>query len=97
MALDSFAALQSLQGGRGTERARVQVGQALRETVRRNALIGHSDEAEFIVADTFTTPDPTPLAERLRGAVAATPPGLTASIGVVCKPLRPQADRRRMT
>ncbi|MFN8071163.1 MAG: diguanylate cyclase [Mycobacterium sp.] len=90
LALDGFAALHSLRGGRGTERARVAVGQALRETVRRNALLGHFGESEFIVADTFTQPDPTPLAERLRGAVAATPPGLTASIGVVCKPLRLQ-------
>ncbi len=90
LALDGFAALHSLQGGRGTDRARVAVGQALRETVRRNALLGHFGASEFIVADTFTQPDPTPLAERLRGAVAAAPPGLTASIGVVCKPLRLQ-------
>lgn len=87
--LDTFAPLQSLQGRRATDRARVAVGQALRETVRRDALIGHVGEDEFVVADTFTTPDPTPLAERIRGAVAATPQGITASIGVVCRPLRP--------
>lgn len=93
VALDGFAPLQSLQGSRATDRARVAVGQALRETVRRDALLAHVGDAEFLVADTFTTPDPTPLAERLRGAVAATPQGLTASIGVVCTPLRPLADR----
>lgn len=91
--LDSFAPLQSLQGTRATDRARIAAAQALRETVRRDALVGHIGDAEFLVADTFTTADPTPLAERIRGAVAATPQGITASIGVVCTPLRPLADR----
>ncbi|MEI6251526.1 MAG: diguanylate cyclase [Mycobacteriaceae bacterium] len=91
--IDNFGPLQSLQGSRATDRARVAVGQALRETVRRHALLGHVDDGEFVVADTFTTPDPTPLVERIRGAVAGTPQGVTASIGVVCTPLRPLADR----
>lgn len=93
VALDNFAPLQSLQGSRGTDRVRVAVAQALRETVRRDALLGHVGDAEFLIADTFTTPDPAPLAERLRGAVATTPQGITASIGVICAPLRPLADR----
>lgn len=93
IALDTFAPLQSMQGSRATDRARVSVGQALRETVRRDALIAHVGDDEFVVADTFTMPDPTPLAERIRGAVAATPQGITASIGVVCTPLRPLAQR----
>lgn len=93
VALDNFTGLHSLQGGRATDRARVSVGQALRETVRRDAMLGHVGDSEFLVADTFTAPDPTPLAERMRGAVAATPQGITASIGVVCTPLRPLADR----
>ena len=93
VALDNFDPLQSMQGSRATDRARVAVGQALRETVRRDALLGHVDDTEFVVADTFTTSDPTPLAERIRGAVAGTPQGVTASIGVVCTPLRPLADR----
>ena len=91
--IDTFAPMQSLQGNRGTDRARISVGRALRETVRRDALIAHVGDAEFLLADTFTAPDPTPLAERIRGAVAATPHGITASIGVVCTPLRPLADR----
>lgn len=91
--LDAFAPLQSMQGNRATDRARIAVAQALRETVRRTALLSHVGDSEFVVADTFTTPDPTPLAERIRGAVAATPQGITASIGVLCTPLRPLADR----
>lgn len=93
LTIDAFAPLQSLQGSRATDRARIAVGQALRETVRRDALIGHFGDADFLVADTFTTPDPTPLVERIRGAVAGTPHGITASFGVVCTPLRPLADR----
>lgn len=91
--IDGFAALRSLQGHRGTERARIAVAQALRDTVRRDALVAHLDDAEFIVTDTFTTPDPSPLAERIRGALNAIPHGLTASIGVVSTPLRPLSDR----
>lgn len=91
--LDTFAPMQSLQGNRATDRARVAVGQALRETVRRDALLAHVGEAEFLVADIFSIPDPTPLAERIRSAVAATPHGVTASIGVVCTPLGPLAGR----
>lgn len=91
--IDTFAPLRSLQGSRAADRARIAVGQALRETVRRDALIAHVGDAEFLVADTFTAPDPTPLAERIRGAVAATPQGVTASVGVVSAPLRPLVDR----
>ena len=91
--IDGFAALLSIRGKRGGEQARVAVGQALRDTVRHDAVIAHVRDAEFLIADVFTTPDPTPLAERIRGAIAAIPGGITASIGVVCAPLRPLADR----
>jgi len=93
LTVDSFAAMLSITGRRGADRALIAVGQALRDTVRRDAVIGHVGDAEFVVADTFTAPDPTPLAERIRGAIAATPFGITASIGVVCTPLRPLAGR----
>ena len=91
--IDSFAALLSIRGSRGADRARVAVGQALRDTVRHDAVIGHVGDAEFLVADSFTTSDPAPLAERILSAVAATPGGITASIGVVSTPLRPLVDR----
>jgi diguanylate cyclase (GGDEF)-like protein len=91
--IDTFAPLQSMQGSRATDRVRIAVAQVLRETVRRDSLLAHVGDAEFMVADTFTSPDATPLAERMRGAVAATPDGVTASIGVVATPLRPLADR----
>lgn len=91
--IDSVAALLSMEGQRGVDLARIGVAQALRDTIRRDALVAHVDDAEFLVADTFTTPDPTPLAERIRGALAATPQGISVSIGVVSTPLRPLRDR----
>ncbi|MGI9123495.1 MAG: GGDEF domain-containing protein [Mycobacterium sp.] len=90
--IDSFAAVLSLQGRRGADRVRIAAAQALRDTVRRDALVGHVADGEFLVADTFTTPDPTPLGERIRSAVTTTGDGITASIGVVCTPLQPLAD-----
>jgi len=91
--IDSFAAMVSIVGSRSGARAREGVGHTLRETVRRDAIVGHVGEAEFLIADTFTAPDPSPLVERVRGAIAANPSGTTASIGVVSTPLRPLADR----
>ena len=82
-----------MHGARGANRATVAAGQALRETVRRGAVTGHLTDTEFLVADTFTTPDPTPLGERLRGAIASTPSGITASIGIVSTALGPLAAR----
>lgn len=91
--IDGCDAVMSVQGRRGLDAARIAVATALRETVRRDAVIGHVGEVEFLVADTFTTPDPAPLAERIRSAVATTPGGVTASIGIVCTPLVPLAER----
>ncbi len=89
--IDSFSLLLGLTGSSGGNRARVTVGQALRETVRHNAIVAHVGDDDFLIADTFTTADASPLVERIRGAIAATPQRLTASIGVVCTPLPPLA------
>ncbi|AFM15939.1 diguanylate cyclase (GGDEF) domain-containing protein [Mycolicibacterium chubuense NBB4] len=89
--IDSFSLLLGLTGARGGNRARVTVGQALRETVRHNAIVAHVSDDDFLIADTFTTADASPLVERIRGAINTTPQRLTASIGVVCTPLPPLA------
>ena len=92
--IDSFSLLMGLSGAQAGTRARVAVGQALRETVRHNAIVAHVSSGgfhDFLVADSFTTPDASPLVERIRGAIAGTPQKLTASIGVVCTPLPPLA------
>ena len=90
--IDNLSAIEGIHGGRGSTEVRVAAGQALRETVRNNAVVGHLDAAEFLIADAFTTPDPAPLIDRLLGAIAAIPSGITASIGVVSTPLRPLAE-----
>ena len=59
---------------------------------RGDVVAAHSGTAEFLIADTFAAADATPLVERVRGAIATTPPRLTASIGVLCTPLRALAE-----
>lgn len=93
MTIDNLSAIAGVHGGRGSTQARVAAAQALRETVRHSAVVGHLDESEFLIAEAFTTPDPTPLIDRILGAIAATGTGITASIGVVSTPLRPLVDR----
>jgi diguanylate cyclase (GGDEF)-like protein len=92
VSLDNFTLLTGTDGRVSGDRARVAVAQTLRETTRTNAIVACIGEAEFLIADTFATTDATPLVERVRGAIATTPPRLTASIGVVATPMRGLAD-----
>jgi len=89
--LDSFSLLQDMAGVGAANRARVAVGQQLRETVRRVAVLAHVADAEFYIADILTDDDPSPFVERVRATVATSPSRLTASIGVVSTPLSPLA------
>lgn len=91
--LDSFSLLTAMSGKTGGNRARVAIGQRLRETVRGDAVIGHQGDSEYLVADVFTTPDPTPLAERILGTIKSAPFQLTASLGVVSTPLKPLTEQ----
>lgn len=86
--LDNFTLLTHTDGPASGKWARVAVAQTLRETTRHNAVLAHVADAEFLIADSFPTPDATPLVERVRGAIATTPPRTTASIGVVSAPMR---------
>lgn len=87
--IDSYSALVSVSGSSVGDRARVDVGRALRETIRHNAVLAHVGDAEFLIADSFTAADPSPLVERARAAIAATPSHVTASVGALCTPLLP--------
>lgn len=87
--IDSMSVRLGMSGARGGDRARVAVSQALRDTVRQNAVAAHVADDDFLVADTFTCADASPLVERIRGAIATTPQRLTASIGVVSTQLLP--------
>jgi GGDEF domain-containing protein len=89
--LDSFSLLQDMAGVTVANRARVLVGQRLRETVRSVAVLAHVAEAEFLIADVLTRDDPSPFVERVRATIASSPSRLTASIGVVSTPLSPLA------
>ena len=89
--LDSFSLLQDMAGVTAANRARVLVGQRLRETVRSVAVLAHVAEAEFLIADVLTRDDPSPFIERVRATIASSPSHLTASIGVVSTPLTPLA------
>lgn len=86
--LDSFALLAQTEGRASGERARVAVGQLLRETTRQHAVICHVPDSEFVIVDSFPTTDSSPLVERVRSAIKVTPPRTSASIGVVSTPLR---------
>jgi diguanylate cyclase (GGDEF)-like protein len=90
--LDNLGLLTQTQGRGSAERARVAVGQTLRETTRQGAVIAHVPEAEFLIADSFPTTDSSPLVERVRTAIKSTPPKTTVSIGVVITPLRGLAN-----
>jgi diguanylate cyclase (GGDEF)-like protein len=90
--LDSFSLVTGMTGAASGNRARVAIGQRLRETVRRDTIVAHVGDAEFLIAERFPSPDPTPLAERLRDTISTAPLRLTPSIGVVSTPLHPLAD-----
>jgi diguanylate cyclase (GGDEF)-like protein len=92
LTLDGFSLLTGMRGDADGDQACVAIAQNLRETVRRDAVVAHVGEAEFLVAELFTTADCSPLAERIRGTIASVPYRLTASIGTVSTPSRPLAE-----
>ncbi|BCI51912.1 diguanylate cyclase [Mycolicibacterium litorale] len=92
ISLDNMRLLAETDGELACERARVSIGQTLRETTRHNAFVAHTGDDEYLIADTFATPDSFPLVERVRKAIAATPPRVTASMGVVSTPMRGLGD-----
>lgn len=93
--LDGYSALLSMSGVAGAHRARITVGHQLRETLRRDTVLAHVGETEFLVAELFTQADPHPLLERMRGTVTNPPSRLTASIGAVIAPLSPLRQHGR--
>jgi diguanylate cyclase (GGDEF)-like protein len=90
--LDGYSMLTDMRGAKGGNRARVAIAQRLREAVRRETILAHVNEAEFLIAELFTAPEPGPLIERIRSTIGTAPFRLTTSIGAVTTPLRPLAD-----
>lgn len=87
VSLDSFSLLTAMGGDAESKQARVAIGQRLRETVRRDAILAHVGDSEYLVADTFSSINASVLTERLHHTVRSAPYRLTASIGVVVTPL----------
>jgi diguanylate cyclase (GGDEF)-like protein len=90
--LDNFRTIAETQGRAAGDRVRVAIGQTLRDVTRHDAVVAHIGKEEFLIADTFLSTDVSPLIDRLRGAIATTPPRLTASVGVVSAPLKGMAS-----
>lgn len=89
ISLDSFAVAAQLSGAGDGRALRVAIARRLRETARRDTVLAHCGDTEFLVADVFTTPDPSPLTERLRARVNDEARALTASIGCATTALDP--------
>jgi diguanylate cyclase (GGDEF)-like protein len=87
VSLDSFSLLTAMSGEAGGNEARVAIGHRLTETLRRDAVLAHVGESEYLVADSFTSTDTSVLTDRLQHTVRTAPYRLTASIGVVVTPL----------
>lgn len=87
VSLDSFSLLTAMGGEAGGNQARVAIGQRLRETLRRDAILAHVGESEYLVADTFASTDASVLTDRLQHTVRTAPYRLTASIGTAITPL----------
>lgn len=86
--IDGYGALEALTGRPGIHAAQMDVSEALRETLRRDAIAAHVGDDEFAIADVFEADDPSPLMERVSSAIASAPSRITVSAGVACRPLR---------
>lgn len=85
--LDKFKVINDTQGHAAGDRALRAIGCALRENIRRSAVVARVGGEEFLIADILDNDEVEPMVERLRCAIAATPPLLSASIGVVITPM----------
>jgi diguanylate cyclase (GGDEF)-like protein len=87
--LDSFSLVGEFSGVSGSNRARVEIAARLRETARRDAVLAHIADSEFVIGDLFESDDASALIERVRGTISGAPSRLSASIGVVTTALQP--------
>lgn len=87
--LDTFSLVGEFSGVSGSNRARVEIAARLRETARRDAVIAHIADSEFVIGDVFDSDDASALIERVRGTISGSPSRLSASIGVVTTALQP--------
>jgi diguanylate cyclase (GGDEF)-like protein len=86
--LDRFKQLNDSHGHAAGDEALIAVAAALRDNCRATAAIGRVGGEEFLIADTFTSPNPGALTQRLCDMIAAIPYPFTASIGTCSSALR---------
>lgn len=89
VSMDSFSLLTAMNGVAGANEARVAIGHRITETLRRDAVLAHVGESEYLVADTFTSADASVLTDRLQQVVITAPYRVSASIGAVTTPVAP--------
>jgi diguanylate cyclase (GGDEF)-like protein len=85
--LDNFKRLNDTHGHATGDRALQAVGHTLRENCRRSAVVARVGGEEFLIAEVIDDDEVVAMSERIRRAIAMTPPQLTASIGTVVIPL----------
>lgn len=86
--LDNFKQLNDTRGHAVGDRALIAVGDVLRYHSDDTAVIGRVGGEEFLVADVVPNAGAARGADRLRSAIASTPFGITASVGIAITPLR---------
>lgn len=89
VSIDGFSLLTAMSGDTGGRQARVAIAHSIGETLRRDAVLAHVGESEYLVADAFADADVHVLTDRLHQTVKSSAFRLTASIGVVTTPLPP--------
>lgn len=87
--IDAHGFLMSLGQRSRANSAAVTAAGLLRDTVRRDTLLAHRGDANFLIGELFDTTDPTPMLERLRSTLTDRHDSLHASIGAVSTPLTP--------
>jgi diguanylate cyclase (GGDEF)-like protein len=82
--LDNFKAVNDDRGHAAGDHALVQVAQALLAAADNQAVVARSGGEEFLVAGTSAICNAEPLAAEMCQTIAASTPGVTASIGTAC-------------
>lgn len=89
ISVDTYGLLMSMGDSAKADRACITAARQLRGTVRRDAVLAHRGDGDFLVADLFVAEDPSGMLERLRGTLTDRPAKLSASIGAISTPLTP--------
>ncbi len=90
--LDNFKRINDTYGHAAGDRILVSVADTLRRVGTERTVIARVGGEEFLVAEMAGTSEALQTAEAMRQAIAGTPWGVTASLGVSSLPLRARAE-----